>query len=74
MDNLKVQLSVEVLPSHQDRDDPEEGGEEEVEGAEENVEPPDWRHTAIVLGAGHQLVSHDDRVVLAPVTEMLTRS
>ena len=51
MNNLIVQLLVQILPSHQDADDPEQAGEQEVEGAEQEVEPPDRRHSTIVTSS-----------------------
>ena len=69
VNNLIVQLSVEILPSDQDGDDPEERGEQQVECAEEEIEPPDWRHPSVVLSAGHEFVRHNDGKVMRPVAK-----
>ena len=72
MNNLIVQLSVEIFPSDQDGDDPEERGEQQVECAEEEIEPPDWRHLAPMLSPGDQVVSHNHWEMLAAITSTHT--
>ena len=41
MHNLRVKLIHELLSRHEDGDDPQETGEQEVKGAEQQVKPPD---------------------------------
>ena len=64
--NLVLQLGVEILAGDEDGDDPEQEDEENVEGAEEKIEPTDGRHPAVVLRAGHQVVRHHN---LPPETQ-----
>ena len=69
MNNLRVELIEKFLPRHEDGDDPQEAGEQEVEGAEQEVKPPDRWHPPIVPGAGHQFIRHDHRHLLGPIPD-----
>ena len=71
--NLLVQFSVEVPASDEDGDDPEEAGEEDVEGDEEKEEPPDWRHLATMLSSRNQVICHDHWKLLAAIASSHTR-
>ncbi len=51
----------DVAAGYDDRDDPEQGGEERVERHEENEEASDGRHPPVALRATHDVVRHHDR-------------
>ena len=63
--NLLMEFSIQVSPSDEDGNDPEQACEENVKSDEEQEKPPDRRHLATVLSSRYQVVSHDHRELLA---------
>ena len=70
--HLLVKFSVEIPASDKDGYDPEQAGEEDVEGEKQEEKPPDWRHLAPMLSPGDQVVSHNHWEMLAAITSTHT--
>ena len=71
--NLLMEFSIQVSPSDEDGNDPEQACEENVKSDQEQEKPPDRRHLATVLSSRHQVVSHDHRELLAAIASSYTR-
>ena len=64
---LLMELPVKIPAGDKDGNDPEQAGEKNVKGDEEQEKPPHWRHLASVLSSRHQVVRHDHRKLLAAI-------
>ena len=64
---LLMKLPVKIPAGDKDGNDPEQAGEKNVKGDEEQEKPPHWRHLASVLSSRHQIVRHDHRKLLAAI-------
>ena len=49
-----------IVTCDKDRDNPQQAGEENVKGAEQQEKPPDRRHPTTMLSTRHQVICHDD--------------
>ena len=65
--NLLMEFSIQVSPSDEDGNDPEQACEENVKGDQEQEKPTDRRHLAAVLSSRYQVIRHDHRKLLAAI-------